>query len=189
MKVRTRTTFFLGDLNPTTSLLRVRYFSTSFMKASAFSHSPLKRGGSFPIAFTLATAATGWAAAAAAWAGPPPPGGPGGFPPVPPPCSPMATLRSSSNSYSVRGCCAVTTGAAVACVAVWVVVCVVVILVPVILCEKSLFVMVKNGVCVIGIVGARGSFSIAGLWWMATSRVSGSGSDSLLCVCMGTLTS
>ncbi len=178
-------TFFLGDLNPATSSLRVRYFSTSFMKVSAFSLLPLKRGGSFPMAFTLAAAATGWATAAADWAGPPapggppPPGGPGGFPPVPPPHSPMAMLRSSSSSYSVRGCCAATAGAAVVWVTVWVVVWVVVIVVPVMLCERSLFAMAKNGVYVVGVVGARGSFSIAGLWWIVTSRVSGSGSDSL----------
>ena len=181
-------TFFLGDLNPATSSLRVRYFSTSFIKVSAFSLLPLKRGGSFPIAFTLAAAATGWAAAGAVWAGPPP-GGPGGFPPVPPPHSPIATLRSSSSSYLVRGCCAVTAGAAVVCVAVWVVVWVVVIVVPVMLCEKSLFAIAKNGFCVVGVVGARGFFSIAGLWQIAMLRASGSGSNSLLRVCVGTSTS
>ncbi len=124
MNVRTRTTFFLGERNPATSSLSVRYFSTSFMKVSACFLSPLKRGGSLPMALTLATAATGCTTAAPAWAGPPPPGGPpplggpGGFPPVPPPHSPMVMLRSSSSSYAVRGCCSATAALAVACVAV-----------------------------------------------------------------------
>ncbi len=86
------------------------------MKVSAFFLSPRNRGGSLPIALTLVAAGTGCAAAVPAWAGPPPPGGPppaggpGGFPPVPPPRLPMATLRSSSSSYAVRGCCGAMAG-------------------------------------------------------------------------------
>jgi len=38
-----------------------------------------------------------------------------------------------------------------------------------------------------GVSGARGSFSIAGLLQMVVSRGSCSGLDLLLCVCMGTL--
>ncbi len=37
-------------------------------------------------------------------------------------------------------------------------------MVPVMLCERSFFAMAKNGVCLVGVVGARGSFNIAGLW-------------------------
>ncbi len=120
MNVRTRTTFFFGELKPATSLLSVRYFSTSFMKVSALLLSPLKRGGSFPIALTLAAVVTGCAAAPPAATGPPPPGGPlpggglGGFPPVPPPRSPIAMFRSSSSSASVRGYCGATTAAGAA---------------------------------------------------------------------------
>ena len=102
-----RATFFLGELNPAMSSLSVRYFLTLFIKVSAFFLSPWKRGGSLPMALTLAAAVTGCATAVPAAAGPPPPGGPGGFPSVPPPHSPIATLRSSSNSYAVRGCCGV----------------------------------------------------------------------------------
>ena len=95
-------------------------------------------------------------------------------------------LRSFSNSYAVRGCCGATAVAVV--VAIWVVVCVVVMVVPMMLCDRSLFVIAKNGVCVVGVTGARGSFSIVGLLWMLMSRGSCSGSDSLLHVCIGTLT-
>src|SRR6266404_7556109 len=59
INVRTRTTFFFGEQNPATLSLSVRYFLTSFMKVSAFFLSPWKRGGSFPMALTLAAAATG----------------------------------------------------------------------------------------------------------------------------------
>ena len=110
MKVSTRATFFFGKLKPATLYLRVRYFSTSFMKVSAFSLCPLKRGGSFHIALMLAADAIGCSCAGAPAAGPPPPGGPpslggpSGPPPIPSPCSPIATLRSSSNSGLVRGC-------------------------------------------------------------------------------------
>ncbi len=100
-----RATFFFGDLKPATSLLRVRYFSTLFIKVSAFSLCPVKRGGSFPIALTLAATAMGCSCAGAPAAGPPlggpPP--PGGVPPVPPPRSPIVTSRSASNSAAVRG--------------------------------------------------------------------------------------
>ncbi len=65
----------------------------------------------------------------------------------------------------------------------------VVIVVPVILCERSLFAIAKNGVCMVGVVGARGSFSIAGLLQMVMSKGSCSGSDSLLRVCEGISTS
>src|SRR6266446_6060514 len=83
IKVRTRTTFFLGDLKPATSSLSVRYFSTSFMNVSALLLSPWKVGGSLPIALTLVAVATGWFAAPPVGAGPPPGGppplgGPGG---------------------------------------------------------------------------------------------------------------
>src|SRR6266436_3357689 len=54
MNVRTRTTFFFGDLNPATSSLSVRYFSTSFINVSALLLSPWKVGGSFPMALTFA---------------------------------------------------------------------------------------------------------------------------------------
>ena len=57
------------------------------------------------------------------------------------------------------------------------------------LCDRSLFAMAKNGVCVVGVIGTSGSFSVMGLLWMVTSRGSCSGSDSLLCVHVGTSTS
>jgi len=52
-------------------------------------------------------------------------------------------------------------------------------------CDRSVFVIAKNGVGVIGVSGARGSFSSAGLLQMVMSRGSSSGSDSLLHVCWG----
>ncbi len=52
-------------------------------------------------------------------------------------------------------------------------------MVPVILCDRLLFAIAKNGVCVTGVVGARGSFTIAGLFRMVISRGSCSISDSL----------
>ncbi len=55
------------------------------------------------------------------------------------------------------------------------------------ICDKSFFVIVKNGVGAMGVSGVRGSFSMAGLLWLAVSRGSHSGSDSLLRV--GTSTS
>ncbi len=143
------------------------------------------------MALTLAAAAIGCNGVAPAVAGPPPPGsppppgGPGGFPPVPPPRSPIAMLRSSFSSYAVRGCCGVT--AVVAWGTVWVVVCIMVVIVSI--CDKLFFVIAKNGVGVIGVSGVRGSFSMAGLLRIAVSRGSCSGSDSLLHVCVGTLTS
>src|SRR6266436_6145992 len=76
MNVRTRTTFFLGDLKPATLSLSIRYFSTSFMNVSALLLSPWKVGGSLPIALTFVAAATGWFAVPPAAAGPLPPGGP-----------------------------------------------------------------------------------------------------------------
>ncbi len=120
MNVRTRTTFFFGDLKPATLSLSVKYFSTSFMKVSALLLSPLKRGGSLPIALTFVAAATGCVAAPPVAAGPPPPGGPpllggpGGDPPVPPPHSPIAIFRSSSSSVSVKGYCDATAAAGAA---------------------------------------------------------------------------
>ena len=56
-------------------------------------------------------------------------------------------------------------------------------------CDRLFFAMAKNGVGVIGVSGARGSFSNAGLLWMAVLRGSCSGSDSLLCAHVGTLMS
>ena len=163
------------------------------MKVSALLLSPWKRGGSLPMAFTFAATTTGCAAAAPATGsppgGPPPPGGPGGSPPVPPPHSPIATLRSSSSSFSVSGYCGAIAVADAIWVAIWVVVWVVVILVPTMLCDRSLFVTAKNGFCVIGVVGASGSFMIAGLFRMVISRGSCSVSDSLCCVRVWTLTS
>ena len=54
------------------------------------------------------------------------------------------------------------------------------------ICDKSFFATVKNGVGVMGVSGARGSFSIAGLLQMAVSRRSCSGSDLLFHVHVGT---
>src|SRR6266478_6515484 len=180
MNVRTSTTFFLGDLKPATSSLSVKYFSTSFIKVSALLLSPWKVGGSLPIALTLVAAATGWFAAPPVGAGPPPGGppplgGPGGLPPVPPPRSPIAVFRSSSSSASVRGCC----GATAEVVAVWVIVWVVVMVVPVIVCERSLLAILKNGVWVSGVDGARGSLTFTGLFRIATFKGSCSVSESL----------
>ncbi len=62
-------------------------------------------------------------------------------------------------------------------------------MVPTILCDKSLFEIAKNGVCMTGVTGARGSFSIAGLLQMVMSRGSCSGSDLLLRMQVGTSTS
>ncbi len=165
------------------------------MKVSALLLSPLKRGGSLPIALMFAVAAIGWAAAPPVAAGPPPPGGPPplggpeGGPPVPPPRSPIATFRSSLSSVSVRGYCGAT--AAVAWVAVWVTVWVVVIvmLVPTMLCDRSLFAIAKNGFCVVRVVGASGSLMMAGLFQIVTFRGSCSVSDSLCCAQVGTSTS
>src|SRR6266436_5793044 len=174
MNVKTRTTFFFGDLKPATSSLSVKYFSTSFMKVLALLLSPLKRGGSLPMALTFAAAATGCAAAPPAAAGPPPPGGPpplggpGGDPPVPPPRSPITTFRRSLSSASVRGYCGATAAVDAVWVMVWV--CVVVMLVPVMLCDRLLLVIVKNGVCATGVVRARGSFMFMGLFRMVRSN-------------------
>ncbi len=120
------------------------------------------------MALTFTAAAIGWAVVPPAAVGPPPPGGPPplggpkGGPPVPPPRSPIATFRSSSSSVLVRGYCGVTAAVAIACivVCVWVVV----ILVPVMLCDRSLLVIVKNGVCTTGVTGARGSFMFMGVF-------------------------
>ncbi len=142
---------------------------------------PLKSGGSLPIALTFAAVAIGCAVALPVAGGPPPPGVPRGSPPVPPPHSPIAILRSSSSSVSVSGCCAMTAGADIAWVVVWVVVDM-----PVMLCDRSLFAIAKNGVCVVGVIGARGSFSTAGLLWMVVLRGSCSDSDSLWFVWLGT---
>ena len=87
----------------------------------------------------------------------------------------MAVFRSSSSSASVRGCC----GATAEVVAVWVTVWVVVIVVPVILRERSLLAMLKNGVCVSGVAGARGSFIFIGLFRIVMSSGSCSVSESL----------
>ena len=59
----------------------------------------------------------------------------------------------------------------------------------VMLCDRLLLAIAKNGVCTIGVVGARGSFTFIGLFQMARSSVSCSVSDSLCCVWVGTLTS
>src|SRR6266446_8496315 len=91
-------------------------------------------------------------------------------------------FRSSSSSASVRGCCGATAAVEPAWVIVWVVVWVVIV-VPVMLCEKSLFAIAKNGVEVAGVTDAEGSFSVVGLLRMVMSRGSGSVSDSLFHVC------
>ncbi len=57
-----------------------------------------------------------------------------------------------------------------------------------ILCDRSFFAMAKNGVGVIGVSGASGSFSIAGLLQISVSRGSCSGSDLLFCACVWTTT-
>ena len=62
----------------------------------------------------------------------------------------------------------------------------VVIVVPMILCNRLLFDMAGNGVCVMGVIGARGSFSMVGLLWIVISRGSCSGSDLLLRAWVGT---
>ncbi len=59
---------------------------------------------------------------------------------------------------------------------------------PVILCDRSLFAMAKNGIYVIGVVSVRGSFMVIGLFRMVISRGSCSVSDSLCCVRVGTST-
>ena len=64
-------------------------------------------------------------------------------------------------------------------VAVCVIVWVVVIVVPVMLCEKSLLAILKNGVCVSGVNGARGSFMFTGLFQIVVSSGSCSVSESL----------
>ncbi len=62
-------------------------------------------------------------------------------------------------------------------------------MVPIILCDRSFFAIAKNGVCVTGVVGVRGSFSIVGLLRIVISRGSCSGSDSLFHAQVGTSTS
>ncbi len=58
-----------------------------------------------------------------------------------------------------------------------------------ILCDRLLFAIVKNGFCVIGVIGVSGSFMMAGLFQIVMSRGSCSMSDSLCCVQVGTSTS
>ena len=57
------------------------------------------------------------------------------------------------------------------------------------ICDKSFFATAKNGVGVIGVSGASGSFNIAGLLRMVIPRGSCSSSDSLFRACVGTSTS
>ncbi len=84
MNMRVSATFFLGELNPATSLLRSRYSLTLDMKLSALSHFPVKRGGLAPMALTFAAAAAAsYRGCCAAGCPPLPP------PPPPPPCTAM----------------------------------------------------------------------------------------------------
>ncbi len=62
-------------------------------------------------------------------------------------------------------------------------------LVPVMLCDRLLLAIAKNGVCSTGVVNARGSFMVMGLFWMVRSSGSCSMSDSLCCVQVGISTS
>ena len=58
-------------------------------------------------------------------------------------------------------------------------------------CERSFFVMEKNGVGVTGVSSAKGSFSSAGLLWIVIFRGSLSMSDLLFgasVVCLGSST-
>ncbi len=61
--------------------------------------------------------------------------------------------------------------------------------VPMMLCVRLLFAIVKNGFCMTGVVGASGSFMMAGLFRIVMSRGSCSISDSLCCNRVGTSTS
>ncbi len=54
------------------------------------------------------------------------------------------------------------------------------------LCDRSLFEIAKNGLCLMGVAGARGSFSRVGLLRIVISRGSCSDSDLLLRVHVGT---
>ncbi len=63
-----------------------------------------------------------------------------------------------------------------------------VVMVIVSICDRSFFATAKNGVGVMGVSGASGSLRRAGLLWIVMSRGSFSGSDSLSCVHVGTLT-
>ncbi len=47
-------------------------------------------------------------------------------------------------------------------------------------CERLLFAIAKNGVGTVGVSGASGSFSSAGLLWIVTSKGSLSVSDLLV---------
>ena len=85
----------------------------------------------------------------------------------------------------MRGYC----GATAEAVAICVIVRVVVMVVPVMLCERSLFAMLKNGVWVSGVGGARGSLMFTGLFRMVMSSGSCSVSESLCRVQVGTSTS
>ncbi len=57
------------------------------------------------------------------------------------------------------------------------------------LCEKSLLAILKNGVCVSGVDGTRGSLMFIGLFRMVISSGSCSVSESLCRVRVGTSTS
>ncbi len=56
----------------------------------------------------------------------------------------------------------------------------------VMLCDRLLLAIAKNGFCTIGVVGTRGSFMVIGLFRMVKSSGSGSVSDSLCCIWVGT---
>ncbi len=60
---------------------------------------------------------------------------------------------------------------------------------PVMLCDRLLLAIAKNGVCTFGVVGARGSFMFIGLFRMVRSSGSCSVSDSLCCIREGNSTS
>ncbi len=62
-------------------------------------------------------------------------------------------------------------------------------LVPVILCDRLLLAIAKNGVCTTGVTGARGSFMFMGVFLMVRSSRSCSISDLLCCIWVWTSTS
>ena len=85
MNVRVMATFLIGESNPATPVLALKYPRTSSMKLSALDLFPLKMHGKVPIVRTSAVTGIGTCGAGAA--GSPPPLGwpPPGFPPGGPP--------------------------------------------------------------------------------------------------------
>ena len=80
MNVRVMATFLIGESNPATPMLALKYPSTSSIKQSAWDLSPSKIRGKVPIVRTSAAIGIGICGAGAAGCPPPLGGPPPGFP-------------------------------------------------------------------------------------------------------------